>query len=328
MSTLTVDHVHEAMRALREKGVRFPIRYPPANLNPGSAQFRGVWAEVEVLALLCRVVKPTLLELKERDTGRDTDIIIHTSPAYRLQVKGPLAVNVRADYAISSMVRTARQDALRRFRAEQKTHWKGLFSTIRIHPGQKTEVYSGTSYSVDYPSRVHVAIVQIDHEVLAPVAKRNIEGWIRESVSQLVGYNDALLVPVLNVSRYSLDQARAYKYVKEIFVRHPRWKEKVSGVLLALPGYGDADPVTGLHARTLRLVGVENPLAPDGRRLNPGLFNPHIEDEEVFEENMVVISVEPPVEPWRIENGLIWVGGTLFGPSPRQLGEPIVVVSP
>src|SRR5438445_2015631 len=127
MSILTLGHVHKAMWALKEKGVRFPIRYPPANLSPGSARFRGVWAEVEVLALLCQVVKPTLLELKDRDNGRDTDIIIHTSPPYRLQVKGPLAVNVRADYAISSMVRTARRDALRRFRAEQKTHWKGLF---------------------------------------------------------------------------------------------------------------------------------------------------------------------------------------------------------
>src|SRR5439155_13910932 len=119
-------------------------------------------------------------------------------------------------------------------------------------------------------------------------------------VGQLVGYSDALLAPVLNLTRYPLNQTAAYKQVKSIFRRHPRWRHKVAGVILLLQGHGSEDELTGLYARKLRFVGVENPLAPKDRRLRPDLFNPGIQDEETFLESMVVISVEPPLEPWRI----------------------------
>jgi len=319
----------EAVGALRERGVRFPNWYPPLNLDPGSSHFRGVWSEIETLALLSQFVNPDLLEISERDHGKDTDIIIRLSPPYRLQVKGPLATHVDSDYAIAKMVRTARGDAARRFRIEQKTPWKGLFSTIRIHQGEQTEVYSGSTQSVNYPRTVHAAVVEIDGAVLARFATKNIERWIRKAVRQLIRYDDdAVLVPVLNASRYPLDQARAYKYIKGIFTRHPRWGGRVGGVLLLLRGYGEPDPITGLHATKIRFVGVENPLTPAERRLNPVLFNPVLQDEELYQENAVVISVDPPYEPWRIENRLLWVGGTIFGALPRQLGEPFMSAPP
>lgn len=319
----------EAVGALRERGVRFPSWYPPMNSDPGSSHFRGVWSEIETLALLTQFVNPDLLEISERDHGKDTDIIIHLSPPYRLQVKGPLATHVDADYSIATMVRTARSDAIRRFRIEQRTPWKGLFSSIRIHQGEQAEVYSGSSHSVNYPRIVHAAVVEIDGAVLARFAMKNIERWIRKAVRQLIRYDDdAILVPVLNVSRYPLDQARAYKYIKGIFARHPRWSGRVGGVLLLLRGYGESHPITGLHSTKIRLVGVENPLTPTERRLNPELFNPHLQDEEMYQENAVVISVDPAYEPWRIENRLLWVGGTIFGVLPRQLAEPFMSVPP
>lgn len=181
---------------LKNKGVRFPERYPPANLHPGGSQFRGVMAELETLVLLAEVVDPKLLELAEREDGRDTDIIIRLSPPYRLQVKGPLAANVRTDYTIMKMVRVARTNALNEFRAKHNTPWRGVFSNIKIRSGKKTEVSSGVSYSVDHPRRVHAAVVQIDSGVLAGLASRNLDRWVRGAVSQLSRYTDALLVPV------------------------------------------------------------------------------------------------------------------------------------
>jgi hypothetical protein len=181
--------------------------------------------------------------------------------------------------------------------------------------------------SVEHPDEVHVAVVEIESEVLAAMASKNLERWIRKAVRQLAGYDDALLVPVVNPSRYPLNQAEAYKRVKEIFRRHPRWKDKVAGVLLVLRGYGDPDRLTGLHTQSLRLVGVENPLTPKSRRLRPETFNADVEEETLFHENVVVISVDPPYVPLRLENRLVWVGTTLFGALPKPLGEPFAVVS-
>lgn len=318
--------VAELGRALREKGIRFPHGYPPANLDPSSAPFRGVWAELETLALLARVIDPGLLEVSKRDDRMDTDILIHLSPPLRLQVKGPLITNVRADQAIIGLVRWARNDALKRFRAERRTPWKGVFSNIKIHLGEQVEEHSGTSYSVNHPAEVHVAVVQVENQVLASMASKNMDRWIRQAVGQLAGYGDALLVPVLNLSRYPLNQADAYKQVKSIFLRHPRWKTRVAGALLVLQGHGDTDAVSGLHRSSLRLIGVENQLAPEGRRLKPEMFNPVVQDEEVYLENVVVTSVDPPSVLWRIENRLVWVGDTLFGPLPKPLGEPFIAI--
>lgn len=256
MAILDNRRLREAVAALRGKGVRFPKWYPPLNLDPRSSYFRGVWSEIETLVLLTQFVNPDLLEISERDHGKDTDIIIHLSPPYRLQVKGPLATHVDADYAIAKVVRTARRDAVRRFRIEQRTLWKGLFSTIRIHQGEQTEVYSGSFHSVSYPRIVHAAVVEIDGALLARFAVKNIERWIRKAVRQLIRYDDdAILVPVLNVSRYQLDQARAYKHIKDIFARHPRWSGRVGGVLLLLRGYGEPHPTTGLHSTKSVLWG-------------------------------------------------------------------------
>jgi len=256
----------------------------------------------------------------------DTDILIHLSPPFRLQVKGPLLTNVRADNALIELVRWARTDALRRFRAESRSPWKGVFSNIRVHSGKLVEEHSGTSYSVNHPAEVHVAVVEVEHEVTASIAAKSMDRLIRHAVSQLVGYSDALLVPVLNLSRYPLNQAEAYKQARGIFVQHPRWKDKVAGILLVLQGHGDKDAISGLHASTLRLVGVENPLAPEERRLKPEMFNPIVQEEEVYLENLVVTSVDPPFVRWRIENGLVWVGATLFGPLPKPLGEPYLAI--
>lgn len=328
MALLTSERLRDVVHGLMDQGVRFPERYPPANLPSGGPSFRGVWAEVETAALLARVVDPELLELAPRDEAGDTDIIVHLSPPYRLQVKGPIPAHVSEDLAILAMVRSARREALQRFHAEQPTTWQGVFSNIRIHQGKDGETHSGISRSVDHPSPVHVAVVEIDKEVLATIAKKNLERWIREAVRQLVRYEDALLVPVLNLSRYPLDQAEAYAQVKQMFLRHPRWQDKVSGVVLVLRGYQEPDLVTGFHTSDLRLVGVENPLAPKERRLKPETFNPNVYHETVFREELVVISVDPPFVPWRIEHRLVWVENTPFGALPKPLGEPFAVVPP
>ena len=319
------SQLRAVVRALRTKGVRFPKRYPPKNLDPGDSHFPGVVAEIDVLVLLSQVLMPKLLELSDGEPGRDTDITVRTTPAYRLQVKGPLAVNVRAEYSIMEMVRSARREVLREFRHKYPTAWNGVFSRITITRGKEQEVSSGWSYSVDHPRRVHVAVVEIDNEVLMAATSRNLERWIRKSVTQMSGYTDALLVQVLNLSRYPVDQTAAYRFVKERLRHHPRWRDAVPGVLLVLGGYGPRDETTGLHSRRPRLVSVENPLAPPERRLNPKIFTKHFEEEEVFEERMVAISVEP-LEPWRIMDGHLWVGETLFGLLPRPLGEPFMTV--
>src|SRR2546430_16519136 len=132
MPTLTTAHLTAAVRLLKKLGVRFPHGYPPRNLDPGSAPFRGTIAEVETLLLLSRVIEPTLLELAEREVGRDTDVIVHTSPRYRLQIKGPISLTVRGHLQIPQIVRSVRREALREFRRDQCTPWKGVFSKIRI----------------------------------------------------------------------------------------------------------------------------------------------------------------------------------------------------
>lgn len=190
-------------------------------------------------------------------------------------------------------------------------------------------MHSGTSFAVKYPILAHAAVVQIDPEVPAPMAEKNLRRWTQKAVGQLGRDQDAsLLVSVLNVSRYPLDQAKAYKLVRQVLTDRPQWSDNVAGVLLILRGYGDRRPESGLHVSHLRLVGVENPLAPEARRLRPEVFNPGLKDEDLYQEGLVVISVDPPTEPYKIENGLIWVRDTLFGALPNHVGEPSVVVPP
>jgi hypothetical protein len=138
--------MEEAVRTLKEAGVQFPPGYPPANVNPRSSEFRGVWAQLETLTLLTRVVEPWLLELASRDVEGDTDIIIRTSPPYRLQVKGPFPTNIREDDAILRVVRSVRTDVLKRFLNQNPTPWNGVFSTIRVHLGKDGEEYSGNPF--------------------------------------------------------------------------------------------------------------------------------------------------------------------------------------
>lgn len=122
VSIVTPHHLEVLVDALTARGVKFPERYPPANLDPGTSHFRGVWSEIETLVLLARQASPRLLELVDSGASGDTDIIIHFSPPLRLQVKGPLATSVRSDLRIAYTVRSARAEAFRQFRAQTRTH--------------------------------------------------------------------------------------------------------------------------------------------------------------------------------------------------------------
>lgn len=305
--TELLNDLNRRVEALREKGVMIPDSYPPANLDPAEGPFRGFLGEVRVTELLCERFtsnKIQMLEPSDPPTGNDIDIVIHTSPPYYLQVKDWLVttVNVCGEaQSLEGMVQSARKVAL----DDVAKNWDFIstFSYLRIvldDNGQLVLSEDSETRIVPHSRIVHVFMVEIDIELLKNTTERRLNRGIKEALKQLPKDSDGIVIPVLNLIWFPHDQAFAYVTTREILKMH-KWQ--IGGVLLLTNDYEN---------RRVRLIGVANPNAPEGRGMKEDVFNPGYLDENMFSGSLVFISWTPPEATPHIIGDLLMVESTAF----------------
>ncbi len=312
------------VNALRALGVKMPTKYPPANLPITSSWFRGVLAQVEVAELLVEVFPPKLIEIEPGISGADVDIAIHTQPPSFLQVK---------DHMLSTVPNRGERMQIKELlgwvrgtvQADISYRDQSTVSTLRVHLGTDGQpAMSGETRNVVQPGVVHVYIVDIEAEVVEVAVRAAVERRVAEAMRQLRGLTSGILVPVVDLTRYPHDQASVYRHTRELFRMNPGWT-LAGGVLLLTNDYATESDQSVFHAMHRRLIAIENPNAPNERRIRPETFNPQFGDETVFQEGLRVISVWPRV-PYIIDtDGQLFIGVKKFADLPRDTGTPYAV---
>jgi len=279
---------------------------------------------------LVGVFSPQDLELRMQSDIGDVDIIIHTEPPHLLQVKDLVSNTIRPteddkplelEKAISTVLKRVKEDI-------EESGWKGgTFTKVRIHlNNDKVLAMSGDCMTVEECNEnINVSIIDVDSSVFELSMKLKLERCIRKAYSQLRYYqNNEIIVPVLNMSRYPHNQSVAYKAMKELFKDNPGWME-IGGILMVTNDYFRNSDSTGFHRSRIRLIGIENPNADSGRRLKLSLFNPNLDDEEIYEEDRMSILIEPYGTPYMIKGNSIYINRIKFGSISPNLSYPKAV---
>ena len=175
----------------------------------------------------------------------------------------------------------------------------------------------------------HISIIEISEEVTMEIEKKKVEKSIKEASSQLSKFDDGIVVPVIDLSRYLHDQKSVIQHVKRLLddTEHPK---RIGGVLLITNSYEKDQLDANIDVRTPRIIPIANPLAPEEKRLNEKDFNLGYSDESAFSEPQVSISVEimsaiPYSFEWGIEDDAVVINGYKYAELPKGLSKPLAL---
>ena len=329
MRILGPQQLKARVERLRAVGVTFPQIYPPRNLPPTSEWFRSILGQIEVVELAAASHPPDRIVVEPPKEHGDVDVLIAVSPKYRLQVKEWIPVNIRTPgriIPISEMTTSTRLDALRRFAGGRKVG--AALHRIRIHPDTQHGVaYSGTSQAVGSTENVQMTVLEIASQLTNAIAENKLRDSLCKVFRQLKGYDDAILVAVINLARYPHDQAHLFKHAKWLFERNRAWRG-LGGVLFVTASHHIEEATSGLYLQNVRFVGVANPNAMPSRRLDPYAFNPRMDAELLYEESTAILSTHPEGVPLRFRRREIWIRDSYFGTLPPFIGQPLAVRLP
>ncbi len=327
----------ERVEDLKQLGVIFPNKYPPANLETHPEVLFGFLGEIEVAELLVKQFPPNTIEILENESiqGKDgtpyigdIDIVIHNDPPIYLQVKNkiltsfddnnPLQVDSINGGALKVIENQIQKDGLLD---------KPTLATAKIYLDPDGNI------SMDYSLKelvlqmdvteiipVHVNIIEFDDSVTKENDLKKIEGSIKGASSQLVKYNDGIIVPVINLTRFPHDQASIYTHIRDS-LKDPTHPKKIGGVLLITNTYKQES--SNEKQKNRRIIPISNPNAEDGKRLNEADFNNNLPDEDIYFEPPVFIiyGVWENTKPYdvKIENNCIMINGVKYCELPEGL---------
>lgn len=317
MTWIERSKLQDRVNNLRPRGVRFPAKYPAANLDEDPTNLRTTTGQIEVVELLAEHHDPKVIEVEPGIRPGDVDIILHKTPKVYLQVKDLADVHIDKG-GVYSKTASWLEVVKREIREEIAKH-EGIstFTQVDITKGEdRIPRYSGETKRVDRHPPAHVILIQISADVLLKESLQKLKGSYDEARKQLEEAPvQGVLVPVLNLTRFPHDQAATIKFFRELF--NTRQAPTPGGIVLATSDF--PGPVRGQIGTTYRrrLIPIPNPHSPEAQRLVERDFNADAGEEWLFQEHSSLLyferlDKEPPNRLLEFRDGSIYVDGVRF----------------